>query len=250
MYPSLSAPLKSRKRLIVSTLRSKYPYFVVKRVVDVVFSVFLLLLVYSWLMPLLAILITLDSRGPLFFRQQRIGFLGKPFICIKFRTMYVNLAADLQQATVADPRVTRVGRFLRRTGLDELPQLFSVLRGDMSLIGPRPHMLRDIEAFSAVVRNYNFRHLVRPGITGIAQVKGYRGLSETIESIYRRYQWDEYYVCNINAGLDAKIFWGTVVLTVRCIFNRSVQQDAPVVLSSTEAPRAAMMPERSAATPL
>jgi putative colanic acid biosynthesis UDP-glucose lipid carrier transferase len=222
MYPSLSVTPESRKRIIISNLRDKYPYFAVKRGIDVGFSIFLLILVYSWLLPTLALLIKLDSKGPLFFRQRRIGYLGRPFICIKFRTMYVNDTADLQPSGAHDPRVTRVGRFLRRTGLDELPQLFSILKGDMSLIGPRPHMLRDHEFFSSVVGHYNLRHLVRPGITGIAQVKGYRGLSETMESVYRRYQWDEYYVRHTSPALDARIFWDTVILTGKCIFRREL----------------------------
>lgn len=220
MNPSLPYPIVSRRQLITSHLREKYPHFVLKRGVDIVFSSILLVVIYSWLTPVLAVLVKLDSKGPVFFRQRRIGYLGKMFVCRKFRTMVVNAEADTHQAGLHDPRVTRLGVFLRRTGLDELPQLLSVLKGDMSLVGPRPHMLRDNEVFASVVQHYDLRHLVRPGITGIAQVKGYRGLSETEESIYRRYRWDAYYVRNTSPALDAKIFWETLVLTGRCILRQ------------------------------
>jgi putative colanic acid biosysnthesis UDP-glucose lipid carrier transferase len=198
---------------------SKYRYFLIKRCVDVCVSLVFILLIYPWLMPILMLLIRWDSKGPLFFRQKRTGYLGKTFTCTKFRTMMVNDEADSRQADENDPRITRVGRFLRKTGLDELPQLISVLRGDMSIIGPRPHMLKDTEFFSGVVAEYDARHLVRPGITGIAQIKGYRGLSQSMDSIYRRYQWDLYYVRNTSWLLDTKIFRDTVVLTVKYIFK-------------------------------
>jgi hypothetical protein len=129
--------------------------------------------------------------------------------------MVVNEEADSLQATEDDPRITRVGNFLRKTGLDELPQFISVLKGDMSLIGPRPHMLQDTEHFSSLVKEYNLRHLVRPGITGMAQIKGYRGATENLESIFRRYQWDIYYVRNAGLALDMKILGDTILLTLR-----------------------------------
>jgi putative colanic acid biosynthesis UDP-glucose lipid carrier transferase len=200
-------------------IANRLNYFFWKRATDVAFSLLILLLVYSWLLPLLALLVRLDSKGPIFFRQQRVGYLGRLFICIKFRTMVVNPLADVCQAVPGDPRVTRAGAWLRRTGLDELPQLLNVLKGDMSLIGPRPHMIRDNEVFMSVVRDYDVRHTVRPGITGIAQVRGYRGLTASEESIFRRYRWDVFYVRYSSPALDARIFWDTVRMTGRLLLG-------------------------------
>jgi putative colanic acid biosynthesis UDP-glucose lipid carrier transferase len=214
---------KGFRRALVKSLKKKYGYFLLKRCVDFTFSLSVILLICPWLMPILMIIIKLDSKGPVFFHQKRTGYLGKTFICSKLRTMRVNTEADTLQAYKGDPRITRFGHFLRKTGLDELPQLFSVLKGDMSLIGPRPHMLKDNDRFRAVVKEYNIRHLVRPGITGISQLKGYRGLTETEESIFRRYQWDVYYLRNSGWLIDAKIFTGTVLLTVKYILGTDNQ---------------------------
>ncbi len=214
------------RRIMIHQLQDKYGYFFAKRCTDLALSALLMLLLYPWLMPILMILIKFESKGPLFFRQKRTGYLGRTFYCTKLRTMVVNDLADIQQATEDDPRITRIGRFLRKTGLDELPQLINVVKGEMSIIGPRPHMLNDTAHFSSVVKNYNTRHLVRPGITGIAQIMGYRGYSEDLESIYRRYQWDLYYVRNTGWLLDTKIFWGTVALTFQHIIKRGRHTDA------------------------
>ncbi len=215
---------KGLQRALVKNLKKRYGYFLLKRCIDFTFSLFVILLIYPWLMPILMIIIKLDSKGPIFFHQKRTGYLGKTFICTKLRTMRVNIEADTRQAYTGDPRITRFGQFLRKTGLDELPQLLSVLKGDMSLIGPRPHMLNDTDRFAEVVHDYNIRHLIRPGITGISQVKGYRGLTETEESIYRRYQWDVYYLRKTNWLLDTKIFTGTVLLTAKYILGSDPQQ--------------------------
>ena len=231
-------PNRLKRQHIIHHLQEQYGYFFAKRCADVLFSAFLMVVLYPWLMPVLALLIRLDSKGPVFFRQKRTGYLGRNFTCVKLRTMVVNAEADERQASEDDPRITRIGRFLRKTGLDELPQFVSVFRGDMSLIGPRPHMLRDTEHFSSLVKNYNIRHLVRPGITGIAQIKGYRGETRSVESIYRRYQWDAYYVRNTGPLLDTKIFWGTVSLTVRHILSKGkhkdVQQSPPLSVKPME----------------
>jgi putative colanic acid biosynthesis UDP-glucose lipid carrier transferase len=149
-----------------------------------------------------------------------VGFLGKTFWCYKFRTMYVNDAADTRQAVKNDPRVTRAGKFLRYTGLDELPQFINVLLGHMSIVGPRPHMLKDSQEFAEVVADYKFRNLVRPGITGMSQVRGYRGPATTFQSIFRRYQWDAYYVRNINFFLDMKIMSETGLLMLKSVFQK------------------------------
>jgi len=199
-------------------------YFFVKRTMDVTIALFVCLLIFPWLFPIIIVLIKLDSRGPVFFKQQRVGFLEEIFSCYKFRTMCVNDAADTRQAVRNDPRVTRIGKFLRNTGLDELPQFINVLLGDMSIVGPRPHMLKDSQEFSEVVADYKFRHLVRPGITGMAQVRGYRGQATTFQSIFRRYQWDAFYVRNTSFILDLRIISETGLLMLKSVF----QKDKPL----------------------
>jgi putative colanic acid biosynthesis UDP-glucose lipid carrier transferase len=204
----------------------RYNYLVYKRLMDIVTSAVVMLLVFPWLFPIIVALIKLDSKGPVFFRQQRVGFLGKTFWCYKFRTMHVNEYADTRRASRNDPRVTRVGQFLRNTCLDEIPQFINVLFGQMSIVGPRPHMLKDTQEFSSLVSNYNFRNLARPGITGLSQVRGYRGPATNFESIFRRYQWDSYYVRNVNFLLDLKIMFETGLLILKSLFYRD--QPVPV----------------------
>jgi putative colanic acid biosynthesis UDP-glucose lipid carrier transferase len=201
-------------------LNSKHSYLVVKRCTDIAASLLVSLILFPWLFPIIALLIKLDSKGPVFFKQKRIGFLGRTFWCYKFRTMYLNDAADTRQAVKDDPRVTRIGRFLRDTGLDELPQFINVLLGHMSIVGPRPHMLKDSQEFSKVVANYKFRNLVRPGITGMSQVRGCRGPASTFQSIFRRYQWDAYYVRNVNFILDIKIMAETGWLMLTSLLHK------------------------------
>ncbi len=205
-------------------------YLVYKRGMDIASALLVIVLVFPWLFPLLIVMIRLDSRGPVFFKQKRIGFLGKTFWCYKFRTMYLNDGADTLQAIKDDPRVTRIGRLLRSTGLDELPQFLNVLRGDMSIVGPRPHMLRDSLEFSRVVDNYKFRNLVRPGITGMSQIRGWRGPASTFQCIFRRYQWDAYYVRNINFALDLKIMAETGWLMLRSLLYKDepLPEETPV----------------------
>jgi len=204
----------------------RYNYLVYKRLMDVLTSAFVLLLVFPWLFPIIVLLIKLDSKGPVFFRQKRVGFLGKTFWCYKFRTMYVNEYADTRRASTNDPRVTRVGWFLRNTCLDEIPQFVNVLLGQMSIVGPRPHMLKDTQEFANLVSNYNFRNLARPGITGLSQVRGYRGPATSFESILRRYQWDSYYIRNVDFLLDMKIMFQTGLLMLKSLFYRD--QPVPV----------------------
>src|SRR5579872_6682909 len=206
----------------------RYNYLVFKRITDVLTSLFVLLAVFPWLLPILYVLIKLESPGPVFFRQKRVGFLGKTFWCYKFRTMHVNDHADTRRASRNDPRVTRVGRFLRNTCIDEIPQFINVLLGHMSIVGPRPHMLKDSDEFANLVTNYSFRNMMRPGITGLSQVRGYRGPATTFESIFRRYQWDSYYVRNVGFTLDARIKFQTVVLILRSL----IRHDQPVPLDT------------------
>ena len=197
----------------------KRNYFIAKRVFDLLTSFFVIIFLLSWLVPVIAILIKLSSKGKVFFVQKRVGFLGRSFDCYKFRTMVVNELADTQAATQNDPRITRLGKFLRKSNLDELPQFFNVLMGYMSVVGPRPHMHTDCNRFSEVIDDYKFRNIVKPGITGMAQVKGYRGPTKTFDSIFKRYQWDAFYVRNANFWLDTRIIRKTVVQTVLFIWH-------------------------------
>jgi putative colanic acid biosynthesis UDP-glucose lipid carrier transferase len=208
----------------------RHTYLVVKRGMDIVSALLVILLVFPFFFPVIMLLIRLDSKGPAFFKQKRVGFLGKTFCCYKFRTMYLNDMADTRQAIKDDPRVTRIGRVLRSTGLDELPQFLNVLLGHMSIVGPRPHMVKDSLEFSNVVTNYKLRHLVRPGITGMSQVSGWRGPASTFQSIFRRYQWDAYYVRNISLVLDLKIMAQTGWLMVRSLLfkDEPLPQERPV----------------------
>lgn len=194
-------------------------FLIWKRFVDIVFSSLVMLFILSWLIPIVSLLIKLTSKGPVFFIQKRVGFLGKSFYCIKFRTMVLNEEANTKQAVANDPRITRFGRFLRVSCIDELPQFFNVLKGEMSIVGPRPHMHRDCDDFSKVITNYKFRSIAKPGITGLAQVKGCRGPVKDIDCIFRRYQWDSFYVRNQDYKLDIRIIGLTIVSTVKTIFS-------------------------------
>ncbi len=187
----------------------------VKQGFDYVFAAFTTLFVLSWLVPIIAIAIKLDSRGPVFFRQLRSGKDNKPFFCLKFRSMYVNAEADSKQATKGDKRITRVGAFLRKTSLDELPQFFNVLMGDMSIVGPRPHMLKHTEDYSEVVNDFMVRQYVTPGITGWAQVNGYRGETKETESMSKRVKADLWYMENWSLLLDLKIVFLTIFMALK-----------------------------------
>ena len=200
-------------------IRQRKKYLVAKRAFDLVLSLAVTVLLLSWLLPLIAILIKISSKGSVFFVQKRVGFLGRSFNCYKFRTMVVNKEADSKQAVQNDPRITRMGKFLRNSNLDELPQFFNVLMGNMTIVGPRPHMHSDCDNFSEVIDNYKFRNIVKPGITGLAQVKGYRGPAKTYESIFKRYQWDAFYVRNANFWLDLRIVRKTAWQTVSFIYK-------------------------------
>src|ERR1700744_1780937 len=158
----------------------------IKRGFDIVFSIFVILFVFSWLFPILYLLIKLESRGPVFFTQIRSGRDNHPFKCYKFRSMYVNNDADEKQATRGDKRITRIGGILRRTSLDELPQFFNVLLGNMSVVGPRPHMIRHTEQYSALIDQFMVRHFLKPGITGWAQSQGLRGETKTVDAMMKR----------------------------------------------------------------
>jgi len=183
---------------------------VYKRLFDIVFSSLVIAGILSWLTPFLYILVKLESKGDLFFKQTREGLGGKPFTCYKFRSMGVNHLADKIQATKGDVRVTRIGAILRKTSIDELPQFINVLKGEMSVVGPRPHMLSQSNIFKGIVDKYMVRHFVKPGVTGLAQVKGYRGEIITDSDIINRVKYDIFYIENWNFYLDIKIIYLTV----------------------------------------
>ncbi|QVY66619.1 undecaprenyl-phosphate glucose phosphotransferase [Polaribacter sp. Q13] len=181
-----------------------------KRACDFVFSLLVLIGIGVWLYPLLAIIIKLNSKGPVLFSQMRSGKDDKPFKCYKFRSMTVNTESDSLQATKNDSRVTSIGRILRKTSLDELPQFYNVLIGNMSVVGPRPHMLVHTESYRKSVQKFMVRHFVKPGITGWAQVTGFRGETKTVQDMKNRAQADIWYIENWNLILDVKILFLTI----------------------------------------
>lgn len=187
----------------------------VKRGFDIIFSLFVIVFVLSWLMPLMALLIKLESKGPVIFKQKRSGINNKEFDCFKFRSMTVNKNANSLQASKGDARITKIGAFIRKTSIDELPQFINVLLGDMSVVGPRPHMVKHTEEFSNVVDRYMLRHFVKPGITGLAQTMGYRGETKTRQDIKGRITLDRFYIENWNFFLDIKIIYDTLLNGVR-----------------------------------
>ena len=178
---------------------------VIKRTFDIVFSSAVIIFLLSWLTPIVAILIKLESKGPVFFKQSRNGFNYEEFDCYKFRSMTPNKAAHLHQATKGDQRITKIGKFIRKTSIDELPQFFNVLFGDMSVVGPRPHMVSHTNMYAKRIDKFMVRHFVKPGITGLAQIKGFRGEIETDKDIINRVKYDIFYVENWSILLDIKI---------------------------------------------
>ncbi len=185
-----------------------------KRAFDLLVSSVVLLLSPLVLIPV-AIGIKMSSPGPIFFKQMRTGFRGEEFLCYKFRTMRVNADADKMQATKNDPRKTRFGDFLRRSSIDELPQFWNVFKGEMSIVGPRPHMIKHTEAYRELIDKYMLRHTIKPGITGWAQVNGYRGQTDQLWKMERRVEYDVWYAENWNFMLDIKIMFLTVVNAFR-----------------------------------
>lgn len=206
-----SIPLLTIRR---EPLQSMYNRFL-KRTFDLLFSTLVLLTIYPILYVVLGLLIKLSSPGPILFKQKRTGLYGRDFECFKFRTMRVNAEADTMQAVKDDPRKTRIGNFLRKSNLDEFPQFVNVFLGDMSVVGPRPHMLKHTEQYSALIDKYMVRHLVKPGVTGWAQVTGYRGETKTLEQMEGRVKRDVWYIENWTFFLDLKI----IVVTVLNMFK-------------------------------
>lgn len=186
-----------------------------KRLFDVFFTSLLFVFVFSWLFPIIILLIKLSSKGPVFFKQERIGLNGVVFKCYKFRSMYTNVRNDVFMPALKDDcRFTKIGKFLRKTNLDELPQAINVLIGDMSLVGPRPHPIPFHNEYATYVDNIDLRHLVKPGITGLAQINGYRGdvldKAENKKRTAKRIAYDLKYIQNWSFQLDLKIIYTTV----------------------------------------
>lgn len=192
-----------------------YSNFLLKRIFDVVFSILVLVLICSWLFPLIAILIKSSSKGSVFFVQKRYGFHEEVFNCIKFRTMIINEDSAIKTTEENDSRITRIGKFLRRTSLDEMPQFINVLKGEMSVVGPRPHMLAVDNFYKPKIGRYTLRSLANPGITGLAQVSGFRGDSGNVEvEMNKRILADAYYIRNWSFVLDIVIILKTIVLVI------------------------------------
>ena len=188
---------------------------VIKRVFDIIFSIIIIIGVLSWLTPILYVIIKTESKGPFIFRQKRNGLNYHEFYCYKFRSMNLNEIADLEQVSKNDTRITNVGKFLRKSSIDELPQFFNVLLGDMSVVGPRPHMVSHTEMYAKRIDKFMVRHFIKPGITGLAQSNGFRGEVENEKDIINRVKYDIFYLENWSLILDLKIIIQTVVNIIK-----------------------------------
>lgn len=181
-----------------------------KRLFDLIFSGLVIVFLLSWLYPILAILIKLSSKGPVLFTQQRTGINKITFNCYKFRSMRMNAEADLKQATEDDPRITWIGKLIRKTNIDELPQFFNVFKGEMSVVGPRPHMLAHTDQYAHLIDDYLVRHYVKPGITGWAQINGFRGETDQLWKMEKRVEYDKEYINHWSLDWDIVIVWKTI----------------------------------------
>jgi putative colanic acid biosynthesis UDP-glucose lipid carrier transferase len=188
---------------------------IIKRVFDMVFATIIIIAVLSWLIPIMAIIIKIDSKGPVFFIQKRNGLNYNVFRCYKFRSMKLNSQNDIDLALKNDVEITKVGRFIRKTSIDELPQFFNVLWGDMSVVGPRPHPVSHNDKYALMTDKFMVRHFVKPGITGLAQTKGFRGEVESDEDIINRVKYDIFYMENWSILLDIKIIFNTIYNTLK-----------------------------------
>ncbi|HEX4957476.1 MAG TPA: undecaprenyl-phosphate glucose phosphotransferase [Lacibacter sp.] len=207
-----SFPLVSLRRLPLDDLEMRF----FKRAFDIILSVLLFVFIFSWIFPIIILFIKLTTRGSVFFIQERWGLNIKPIRCLKFRTM-VDVSTDVdengryQQATRNDPRITKIGKILRKTNLDELPQFLNVIRGEMSIVGPRPHPIPLNMESKDKVSNYMLRYLVKPGITGWAQVNGFRGETREIHQMQKRVDFDLWYIENWSFWLDLQIIFQTII---------------------------------------
>jgi len=199
-------PILSLRKIPIDEPINKF----IKRSFDIVFSLLVIVGVLSWLTPLLAIFIKYESKGPVFFKQKRNGLDYKEFYCYKYRSMRPNPEAHLHQIKKGDPRVTKIGKFIRKTSIDELPQFINVLKGEMSVVGPRPHMVSHTHMYAEKIDKFMVRHFVKPGITGLAQVSGFRGEVEDDNFITNRVKYDIFYLENWSLFLDFKIVFQTI----------------------------------------
>lgn len=201
-------PLLSAKNEKITRIR----YKLLKRCFDIVFSLFVIVFILSWLYPLIALLIKWESKGPVLFLQKRIGYQNQSFICFKFRSMVVHAeTGKVTQASKNDPRLTKIGAFIRRHNIDEMPQFFNVLLGNMSVVGPRPHAVPHDIQYKNTMEDYILRHYAKPGITGWAQVNGWRGPTDTRQKIVGRAEHDIWYIRNWSFLLDLEIIWRTII---------------------------------------
>jgi lipopolysaccharide/colanic/teichoic acid biosynthesis glycosyltransferase len=187
-----------------------------KRLLDIILSFLFLVLIAPWLFPIVSIIIMIDSKGPPFFIQKRTGLGRRTFHCVKFRTMVQNTDANRLQVQIDDTRITKVGKFLRENHIDELPQILNVIWGDMSVVGPRPHMLRHNVEYAQLSPNYHLRHATKPGLTGLAQVRGYHGMIADEDDYKNRLSSDIEYIHNWSLIGDIEIF---IMTTVKIIFR-------------------------------
>ncbi|OXG08341.1 undecaprenyl-phosphate galactose phosphotransferase/putative colanic acid biosynthesis UDP-glucose lipid carrier transferase [Flavobacterium araucananum] len=183
----------------------------IKKIFDVCFSLAVIILIFPWLFPIIILIIKIESSGPVFFRQKRSGRDNRSFTCFKFRSMTVNKLSDFKQAKKGDSRITKFGAFMRKTSIDELPQFFNVLIGNMSVVGPRPHMLNHTKEYSELINNYLVRQYTKPGITGWAQVNGYRGETKKLIDMENRVEFDIWYIENWSLILDMRIILKTIM---------------------------------------
>tara|TARA_R100000353_G_scaffold18871_1_gene17386 strand:- start:50151 stop:51503 length:1353 start_codon:yes stop_codon:yes gene_type:complete len=204
-------PILSMRKIPMDEPFNKF----IKRGFDIVLSLFVIVGILSWLTPLLGLIIKLESKGPVFFKQKRNGLDYKEFYCYKFRSMKPNPMAHLHQIRKGDTRVTRVGRIIRKTSIDELPQFINVLKGEMSVVGPRPHMVSHTHMYAERIDKFMVRHFIKPGITGLAQVSGFRGEVEDDNHIINRVKYDIFYLENWNLFLDIKIVFQTIYNALR-----------------------------------
>jgi len=224
---NMTSELKEKEKQTVETMvsvenkkKSFVSYLLVKRIADIGLSLFVLLFSLP-LMAILAVLVKLESKGPVFYTQTRVGKDGKLFKVYKLRTMYVNSesAGGGVRTLEHDPRITKIGNLVRKSSFDEFPQFINVLLGHMSIIGPRPHMLQETKYYSKITDNYLVRHLVRPGITGWAQVNGFHGDILTTKIMRGRVRHDIYYIENWSVFLDIQIFFKTIFLKFKLLYE-------------------------------
>lgn len=204
-------PIVSLRKIPIDEPFNKF----VKRSFDILLSLIVIVGILSWLTPILAIIIKLESRGPVFFKQRRNGLDYEEFFCYKFRSMRPNPMAHLHQVRKGDERITKVGKIIRKTSIDELPQFINVLKGEMSVVGPRPHMVSHTHMYAERIDKFMVRHFIKPGITGLAQVSGYRGEVETENDIINRVKYDIFYLENWSLFLDIKIVFQTIYNALR-----------------------------------